>query len=197
MIRRLWRLSSAALLAAWLCGCASAPPGAADVSQGQGAVRGFTLSGRLAIRQAARSEVLRLDWTHAPDTERLALSSPLGSQVMLLEESPGHARLSLPDRAPLDADDDAELMQNLLGYTLPVQGLALWATGRIPPGAAVETDGGGEEGYTLRFTQDGWTGSLQRWRLVGAERLPGLIVVARGDLQLRLVIDQWSVRRGE
>jgi outer membrane lipoprotein LolB len=196
LIRRLCRLACGVLLAAWLCGCATAPPGTGDVSQGQGAVRGFTLSGRLAIRQSARSEVLRLDWTHAPDSERLALSSPLGLQVMLLEESPGHARLSLPDRAPLEADDDTELMQKLLGYTLPVQGLALWATGRVPPGAAVETDGVGE-GYTVRFTHDGWSGSLQRWRLVGADRLPGLIVVARDDLQLRLVVDQWRVRRGE
>jgi outer membrane lipoprotein LolB len=189
---RQWRL----LLLLAVSACASAPPGTADQSIGQGRVQAFTLSGRLAIRQARHSELLRLDWVHAPDRERLSLSSPLGSQVMLLEETVGHARLSLPDRDPIDATDDSQLMQSLLGYVLPVRGLADWVTGQLPAEAAVRSEGSGDQ-YTLHFVDQGWTGTLQRWRSLGGGAVPGLIVVAREDLQLRLVVDYWNLTRGE
>jgi outer membrane lipoprotein LolB len=201
---RLWHVALLTVLTLLTSACVTAPSGTVDQSQGKGEVRDFTLAGRLAIRQPERSDVLRLDWQHLDGHERIALSTPLGGQVMLLEEQPGHVRLALPDRAPVEASDDLELMQSLLGYTLPVRGLADWVLGRVPPpgadlpGEATGAVGASSEAVadrTVHFIQDGWSGSLQRWRPVGSGLLPGLITVERNGLQLRLVVDQWTVRR--
>lgn len=179
-----------------LAACASTPTAPLDRSEGQGAVRDFTLSGRLALRQAARSDLLQMEWRHQGEDDRIVLSTPLGSQVLLLEERPGHVRLTLPDRAPVEAADDEALMQSLLGYSLPVRGLSDWVAGRIPAQGEPQEEGTGDA-RVLRFSQQGWNGSLQRWRQVGEGSLPGLITVARESLQLRLVVDQWTVQRGE
>lgn len=213
------RLPAAVALGLLLAACASTPP-EGDSSDGAGVVRAFVLEGRLSVRQPGRSDVLRMQWRHQPGEDRISLSTPLGGQVMLLEEQPGRVRLTLPDRAPVEAQDDAALMQSLLGYSLPVQGLAGWITGQVlpaaspadtslpdtsppaatPPGAQSmaanpPANPAGPE-RELRFEQDGWRGSLQRWRTVGPDALPGLLTVAREGLQLRLVVDQWRVQRG-
>jgi outer membrane lipoprotein LolB len=189
----IWSAGCALLL---LAACATAPAPQGDQSAGQGPVREFQLSGRLALRQPERSDLLQIEWRHRADQDRIALSTPLGSQVMLLEEAPGHVRLSLPDRAPVEATSDQALMREMVGYTLPVQGLAEWVVGRVPDNAATRSEGEGAD-RVLSFRDNGWTGSLQRWRAVGAGDLPGLVSVAHDQLQLRLVVDQWQVSRGE
>lgn len=204
------------LLALLLGACASAPPGEGDRSQGRGEVRDFTLNGRLALRQPERSDLLLMEWRHQGDRDRIALSTPLGGQVALLEEQPGHVRLTVPDRKPVEAADDDALMQSLLGYSLPVGRLSAWVLGRVPvqgsadsadplamgtaaPDAPAQPAGTTAPGAdrVQHFAQAGWNGSLQRWRPVGESSLPGLITVARQGLQLRLVVDQWTVVRGE
>ncbi|MDE3010554.1 MAG: outer membrane lipoprotein LolB [Pseudomonadota bacterium] len=202
------------LLVLLLGACAAVPPIQEDRSQGQGEVRDFTLSGRLALRQPERSDLLLMEWRHQGERDRIALSTPLGSQVALLEEQPGHVRLTVPDRKPVEAADDDALMQSLLGYSLPVGELSAWVLGRVPQ---ADAPGSTERGGTAatdapaqpageaaagtdrvqHFVQAGWSGSLQRWRPVGESSLPGLITVARQGLQLRLVVDQWTVVRGE
>ena len=179
-----------------LAACSSLPTAQGDHAEGHGPVLSFSLSGRFAIRQDQHRDTVLVRWEHAVGREHLTLSTPLGNQVMLLEASPGHARLTLPDRAPLEAADAASLMRSALGYALPVQGLAQWVSGTLPLSAITASEGVGEA-YTVRFSEDGWTGVLERWREIGAERLPGLITIERDDLHLRLVVDSWSVIRAE
>lgn len=179
-----------------LAACASAPGPAGDRSDGQGPLRDFALDGRLALRQPERSDVLQIEWQHQGGRDRIALSTPLGSQVMLLEEQPGRVRLTLPGRAPVEADNDQVLMRQLVGYTLPVQDLAEWVTGKVPDNPSMVSEGEGAD-RVLRFADNGWTGSLTRWRGVGADQLPGLVTVSRDQLQVRLVIDRWTVTRDQ
>ncbi len=207
-----------ALAIAPLFGCAVWSTVPMDQSTGQGHIATFVLSGRLSVRQAQHQDVVRLDWQHGPGEDHLALSTPLGGQVMQLDSLPGHARLQLPQRDAVDAADPESLMQSMLGYALPVRDLAAWVSGQIPPPAAGPTSaqppsevaagpaplqGAAAVGAppaaadhdAVQFAQDGWTGTLERWRLVGDSRLPGLVTVARGTLTLRLVVDQWQVER--
>ncbi len=181
-------------LAFWVAGCAPLAVVGPDLSAGAGAVQAFTLGGRLSIRQGDHNDVVRIAWQHAPSREHIALSTPLGGQVLALDVLPGLARLQLPDRAPIEAADDQALMQSVLGYALPVRGLAGWVSGQVDAQYVTHADGDGEA-RTVQFSSAGWQGTLQRWRRVGQSDLPGLVAVQRGDLSLRLVVDQWTVQR--
>lgn len=171
------------------------PPAEGDLSHGAGTIAQFDLSGRMAIRQGSRNDTLLIEWSHAIGSEHITMRTPLGSQVMRLDATPGHAVLALPDRKPMEAENSEPLMQSLLGFSVPIGQLALWATGEIPSDASQLRDEG-EETRVLQFSKEGWDCSLQRWRVVGGQSLPGMVQVAKSDLQIRLVIDRWNVVRG-
>jgi outer membrane lipoprotein LolB len=173
----------------------SAPPLEGDQSRGLGVITRFELTGRISIRQDTRNDTLQMDWSHGLDFNHIAMRTPLGSQVMRLDEEPGRASLKLPDRDALEAQSSEPLLKTVLGSSLPLDQLARWATGEIPTDIAGFKDEG-DELRVVQFTQNGWTCSLQNWRIVGGQSLPGLIQMNTPKTQIRLVIDRWNLVRG-
>ena len=66
------------------------------------------------------------DWQETGDTVTLQLRNPLGQTLAIVTSSPSSATLELPNRQPLTADNVSTLMQNTLGFALPVEGLRYW-----------------------------------------------------------------------
>jgi outer membrane lipoprotein LolB len=86
----------------------------------------------------------------------LDLSSPLGTTLARIESGAGGAVLRLPgdgEREVRGRDAEA-LAEELLGWTMPVAGIADWIVGRPDPRrpSRAFADGAGGQG----FEQDGW-----------------------------------------
>jgi outer membrane lipoprotein LolB len=173
----------------------SSPPIEGDLSKGLGPIARFELTGRISIRQGTRNDTLQVDWSHGSGSNHIAMRTPLGSQVMRLDEEPGRALLKLPDRDAVEAQSSEPLLKTVLGASLSLDQLAHWATGEISTDIAGFKDEG-DEIRVVQFTQNGWTCSLQNWRIVGGQSLPGLIQMNKPETQIRLVIDRWNLVRG-
>ena len=176
---RLASLLVACISAALLSACALAPP--------SDAVRGETLSGRLAIKvdasdaAPARSVSAAFELQGGPNAGRLDLSTPLGSVLAQARWSPGSVVLATPHGDTHFADLDA-LTSEVLGESLPVAALFDWLNGRPWPGApSVTSVPPAEPG----FEQLGWTVSLARfdeaWISARRERAPVVSVRAKVD----------------
>lgn len=173
----------------------TAPPVEGDQSQGVGPISSFELTGRMSVRQGSRNDTLQMEWSHGAGSNHIVMRTPLGSQVMRLDEEAGRAVLKLPDRDPVESQSSDPLLKTVLGTSMPLAQLAHWVTGEITPSLANFKDEG-EENRVILFSQNGWNCSLQNWRIVSGQSLPGLIQVANPEIQIRLVIDRWKIVRG-
>jgi outer membrane lipoprotein LolB len=178
------RWLAALLVGLVLAGCASAPlaPGdrvytgrfSAVATQGE---RRENVSGRFSVE--VRGERQTID-----------LSTPLGTTVARIEVGAEGARATGPGMAETRGPDADALTEQLLGWRLPVSGLADWVEGRPSPNrpGRVERDGN----RPVLIEQDGWT-----VRLVEAfdDGRPRLMVLERPasplapGVVLRLVLD--------
>ncbi|MEP6609852.1 MAG: outer membrane lipoprotein LolB [Burkholderiaceae bacterium] len=85
----------------------------------------------------------------------LELSSPLGNTLARIEVEPGGARATAAHMHEVrDTDVDA-LTQQLLGWPLPVSGLADWLEGQPAPQRTARVER--ESGRVALIEQDGWT----------------------------------------
>ena len=75
----------------------------------------------------------------------------------------------------------------MLGYALPLAGLPDWVLGRPEPGVAAVTRYDCDRLAELR--QRGWLIDYSG----GDEQPPKRVRLARGDLDIRLVIDEWRL----
>jgi len=161
----------AALLLLLLAACATAPPRA--LPQLSAVPPGFEMSGRLAVRQGQASEIARLRWTHRPAGDLWVIASPLGNEVARIESSSGGATLSQggePQRAP----SFAALTERILGVPLEPAALAAWL-----------------HGDTTSAAPAGWNVTIEETQAAGAVTLARRISATRGDVVVRLVIDDY------
>lgn len=122
----------------------------------------------------------------------LDLLSPLGTTVARIQVEPGSARATGAQMQEVRGPNADVLSEQLLGWTLPVSGLADWIEGRPAPDrvARVERDAG----RVVLIEQDGWT--IRLTELFDSTARPRRLVLERPAtvnapaVSLRLVVDE-------
>jgi outer membrane lipoprotein LolB len=140
-----------------LAGCAITPPAVERVYSGrfvamaQGNGRPSSVSGRFTVEVSGRQQVIDL-------------ATPLGTTVARIEIGPGRASATGPQLQTATGPDADELVERLLGWQLPVSGLADWLEGRPEPTRPARTLVTGGRIGTIE--QDGWTIRIEEYSTV-------------------------------
>ncbi|AIO76817.1 lipoprotein insertase outer membrane protein LolB [Burkholderia multivorans] len=192
------RALAAAGAALALAGCASTPPSAQAPAGGtlQTAAT-HAYHGRFAVqyydRLGKQQNVYgNFDWQEHGNDVSLELRSPLGQTLAIVKSTPRAASLELPNRQPQYAADVGELMQNTLGFSLPLAGLRYWLLPTPAPATPAETERDPADGTRLKqIRQDGWTIDYLAYAdapATGVRRVN--LVRATPPLDIKLVLDQ-------
>ena len=174
------RFAPAFALAALLGACASLS------ESGSPLPGGFELSGRVAVRHGKDSASGRIFWRHSDDADELLITSSLGQGIARINRERDRFRLVTGDNKEYRAADAESLTEQALGWRLPLAGLSDWVQARASPGRPAEMQGDVDKGLELR--QDGWRVAYEEFR----EGKPFRMRLTREDLQIILVVDQWT-----
>jgi outer membrane lipoprotein LolB len=193
-------LGFAAAAVVALAGCASVKPQGPSTSNAATAVTAQTsraYQGRFAIQYndqngQQRNAYGNFTWQETGDTVTLQLRNPLGQTLAIVTSSPSAATLELPNRQPLTADNVSTLMQNALGFALPVEGLRYWLQPSPAPTSRAKTEKDPEQPSHLKqIAQDGWTIDYLAYAdapATGVKRLN--LSRSEPPLDIKLVLDQ-------
>lgn len=200
------RLWVAALALLTLAGCASQAPvdesgrQAGQWERQQAQVEDFdswTLVGKAGLRTPQENTSANLDWNQTPFYFRMLISGPFGGGRSVLEGREGRFSLSTSD-GRFEAETPEALMEEQLGWSLPVRAMPDWVRGLPGDHASyqLETD---ELGFPRFLQQDGWEIDYRDWERVEEMWLPRRLVMNYGDVRITLVVNQWqaSSRSGE
>ena len=193
-------LAFTAAAAVALAGCASVKPQGPSTSNAATSVTAQTsraYQGRFAVQYndqngQQRNAYGNFSWQETGDTVTLQLRNPLGQTLAIVTSSPASATLELPNRQPLTADNVSTLMQNALGFALPVEGLRYWLQPSPAPTSRAKTEKDPEQPSRLKeITQDGWTIDYLAYAdapATGVKR----VNLSRSEppLDIKLVLDQ-------
>jgi len=179
----------AAALALALAGCAGVPravrspvPFAADAA--------FAIDGRLSARRGQDAIAIAFSWAHAPPRDEFVVSSPLGQAIAELTGDASIPRVEVrtADGRRDEATDWGILTERVVGFALPVRGLARWTQGapRADAPYDVEIDTEGRIGV---LRQDGC--EIVYAYADDSVLRPTVLRVRCHDLELRIAIDRW------
>ncbi|MFG6667993.1 lipoprotein insertase outer membrane protein LolB [Halomonas sp. HNIBRBA4712] len=193
-------LAGAALMA--LAGCATQSAmmdesgrQAGQWERQQQAVEAFdswTLVGKAGLRTPQETTSANLDWNQTPFYFRMLISGPFGGGRSVLEGREGRFSLTTGE-GRFEAETPEALMQEQLGWSLPVRAMPDWVRGL--PGSdsdyALDTD---ELGFPTRLEQDGWEVVYRDWEEVDDLWLPRRLVMNYDDVRITLIVNQWRPR---
>lgn len=193
---RLWVVGTALLA---LAGCASQAPideggrQAGQWERQQADVEAFdtwTLVGKAGLRTPQENTSANLDWNQHPHYFRMLISGPFGGGRNVLEGREGRFSLTNSD-GRFEAETPEALMEEQLGWALPVSAMPDWVRGLPGDHASyhLETD---ELGFPSFLQQDGWDIDYRDWEQVEGMWLPRRLVMTYGDVRITLVVNQWQ-----
>lgn len=146
----------------------------------------FDLSGRLAVRYGNEAFTGNLAWRHAGSADELLITSSLGAGVARLVREGEHIVLTTAEPREYRGTDAEALTAEVLGFRVPVAGLADWVRGR--PGQTASNVEHGEDGRLRSLEQDGWRVEYLEYQ----ERLPSRMRLSYPGIELRLAISEWK-----
>ncbi|HZZ94033.1 MAG TPA: outer membrane lipoprotein LolB [Usitatibacter sp.] len=164
------RRAAACLLLIAAAGCATVAP----LPQLASVPAAFETTGRLAVRQADRSDIAKVRWTHRAGHDVWIIASPLGNEVARIESTADGAVMNA-NGATVDAPSFADLTQRVLGIALDPALLMEWLHARADAGAPA-----------------GWKVSIDEVQDAGAVRLARRITATRGDVTVRWIVDSYD-----
>ena len=190
-MRRAARGGGAFFVALLLAGCAApGAPTTSDVNKFDLTPRWsiYEVTGRIAVRKGEDAFSGSFHWSHAPISDRIELSSPLGQTVALMQRDKSGIQVQTSDGATLRASDWESLTTRVLGWALPVNGLMYWIEAAASPDTHFETQPDAS-GRPAQLRQQGWT---VRYREYDEQSRPTRMQLEYGDLDLRIAVDTWE-----
>jgi outer membrane lipoprotein LolB len=146
------------------------------------------LAGRLAARYNGDSFSGNLSWQHARAGDEVLISSPLGQGVARIVRAPdGEVTLTTAQRQEYRAADAESLTQEVLGFRLPLGGLADWVRAAPSPGHDHRVERSAD-GRVRTLEQRGWRIEYLEYR----DERPSLLRLTYPGIELRLAVTQWK-----
>jgi outer membrane lipoprotein LolB len=197
-----WR-ERASALAAVLCtgllgACATVPrPAATTVPWAQRlaalqAISRFELHGRLAASTGTDAFSAGLRWQQQQDRASIDLSAPMGFGAAHIEQTAANLALTTSKGVTLDSAAASDELRATLGFEPPLISLRYWILGASDPATSAQESLDTQQ-RLAHLEQGGWQVDYSEYALVQQQWLPRRLVVTRGSLRLRVVIDGWQL----
>jgi len=201
ILRSLFLLTFALLITA----CSTVPT--TDIDQAErvllyearsGALAGaerWALKGRLAVNDGEDGGSGHLNWQKHGQTSSLNFRGALGRGAWQLNVDENGAVLEWADGEVHRADSVGELVEQQLGWTIPVNALAWWVRGLTAPGDwdLRQLD---EHGNLEKLSQLGWNIEYSRYRDAGSVSMPVKLTARRQSYTVKVAIKDWDLEAG-
>ena len=189
----------------FLCGCASfetklAQPAvvhAMNWKQRSAALQQITtwhLDSSMSIQHDQKIDLASLIWDQQPHQYQFRLLGPLGFGKISITGSPSIVTLTQSGKLPISARTAETLMQNQLGWYVPISHLYDWARGLPAPNttATMTTDANHRLIY---LKQNGWEIHYLDYKSVGALDLPSKMTFTNSWVNIKWVVKNWAVTK--
>lgn len=163
---------AAGLLALGVAACASLAPPPVSL---EGLPSSFEMAGRLSVAQGGAGEIVRIRWAHRGEGDEIALSTPVGGDLALIEGGASGYRLNRPGHSPIEYGTFSDLTSHLLSASIDRAMLIAWLHGRVPSGRAAQ----------------GWEVEVPEMQESSGVRVARRVVATREDTVVKLVVDRY------
>ena len=156
------------------------------------ALQNWSLTGNMGVLTEQQGWHASFQWSQEGQGYQIDLIGPFGQGRVRIEGDAQEVRVRTADGQALTAADPEQLLADAVGVRIPVDGLSYWVRGLPDPRQpSVLADDG--LGRLIRLEQGGWVVEYPRYMPVAALELPAQIRARKGDLSVKIVIQQWRL----
>ena len=173
-----------------LSGCTVLPVAPTVARPAQPESAPFAMNGRISVSHHGKRHSAGVRWTHQARSDEILLLAPLGQTAARIFYDAFSAALDEGGKH-YQADNVESLMDQVLGWHLPLGGLRHWVLGKAAPDTAAQILRD-SQGRVERLQQDGWEVRYLSYANGELDSMPTRMELTHPDLQMTLLIDKWE-----
>ena len=159
------------------------------------AVSHWGFIGKISLDDGDQGGSGKLRWDVRQDHSELDFHGAMGRGAWNLTIDPGKAVLREANGTEQTSADVNQIVQDRVGWRLPVDALQWWVRGLAAPGA-IEGEQIDAAGLLVSLQQFGWSVDFSRYDSGGALALPTRLNATRDNYRVKLAISRWRVDSG-
>ena len=154
----------------------------------------WNIEGAIAAQMPQKSFSATINWdqSHLKNQYSINLFGPLGIGTVIIQRQHNTTILKDSNQQTYLASNPEQLIQQHLGWQLPVSNLYYWIRGLPAPNIPAKKQFDHYNHLTC-LQQQGWQVKYLQYTMVNNIDLPSKIFLKFGDLQLRIVINHWKL----
>ena len=156
-------------------------------------LNGWQISGKVGIRSPRESGSATLFWLQRQDYFDIRLAGPMGRGAARLTGRPGAVSLDAANQGQFQAESAEALLQQQLGWSLPVAHLFWWIRG-LPAEDSKSSLTLDSESRLAKLEQDDWQVEYLSYVQQNGYWLPERMKLHGANLDITLVIKDWQPR---
>lgn len=161
-------------------------------------LNGWEISGKIGLRAQrngkTESASATLFWLQRQDYFDIRLAGPMGGGAARLTGRPGKVSLEAANQGSFQAESAEALLQQQLGWNLPISHLFWWVRG-VPAGDSKSHLTLSSDSRLATLEQDDWTVEYLSYVEQNGYWLPERIKLHGANLDITLVIKDWQPRQ--
>jgi len=154
----------------------------------------WAMTGRIGVIQGEEGWHGKLNWTQNKGNFKAGFSGPFGGKAAEFLSTGTGVELRAPNGDSISGAKLDEWQRENFGGPFPVRALPYWLHGHPDPkmkNAVVK----GSEGAAQQISQENWVVRYSRWKKFKDRVMPGKVVLIRGDLRMKLIVDTYRIIR--
>ncbi|MDQ7015149.1 MAG: lipoprotein insertase outer membrane protein LolB [Gammaproteobacteria bacterium] len=187
------------LLILLLSGCSIAPKAPpvedldaawAEHQRRLSAIQRWQMEGKLALRSEQQSGSAQLWWRQNRQQFDLRLTPPFGVGKLRIRGDEESVVLYPASGSPLRAANAETLLQQAVGWSLPLQSLRYWVLGLPAEATEIQLN---DQGRLQSLVYQGWQVSFVAYQTFEDVMVPSELLLRYQTLELRLAIHEWKL----
>ena len=152
----------------------------------------WTMLGTLAVRSGNDASRVTMRWRQTRGSYVLRFMGPLGAGVLEVRGSSEEVEARFPDGRRVRAASAEALLEEEIGWSVPLQGLSRWIVGAPAPDGSAPTIELDDHGRLARLEQSGWTMVYERYGGLDDLALPERIRLSNETVEATVVVRRWK-----
>jgi outer membrane lipoprotein LolB len=155
-------------------------------------IKSWSIQGSLGITYNGKTDIVSFEWLNTDKNYTIDIHSPLNLASVHIVGDSHQVTLWKSGKRRMTAATAEELMQDQLGWSLPISSLVYWIRALPSPSSPIELQALDEYNHLIQLQQNGWTIQYLSFMPVDEVDLPTKMVVQSSQVRCKIAIKKWS-----
>ena len=155
----------------------------------------WSMLGTLAVRSGSNASRVTMRWRQTRESYLVRFTGPLGVGLFEVEGTATAVEARFPSGRRASAASPEALLEQEIGWSVPLQGLRYWMVGAPAPDRAMSKMEFDDYGRLAHLEQAGWTVVYERYGEFDDLALPERIRFSSESVEATVVVRRWKAER--